>query len=46
MEEKDYTSIITLEKTHNMEIIPFILRWIPHVKVMSPESLKKKFQIE
>ena len=41
-EENDDSSIITVEITHEMEITPFILRWIPHVKVISPKNLKEK----
>ena len=39
-EEKDGTSIVTLEITDEMEILPFILKWIPRVKIISPVSLK------
>jgi len=41
-ENDDKSSIVTLEITHDMEIIPFILRWIPRVKVISPEKLKRR----
>ena len=41
-EENDGSSIVTVEITHDMEILPFILRWIPHVKVLTPERLKNK----
>ena len=41
-ENDDKSSIVTLEITHDMEIIPFILRWIPRVKIISPERLKKR----
>ena len=41
-ENDDKSSIVTLEITHDMEIIPFILRWIPRVKVISPERLKRR----
>ena len=40
-EENDGTSIITLQITDEMEILPFILRWIPHIKVLSPKHLKQ-----
>jgi len=40
-EEKDGSSIITLQITDEMEILPFILRWIPHIKVLSPKHLKQ-----
>lgn len=40
-EEKDGTSIITLEITDEMEILPFILKWIPRVKIISPKKLKE-----
>ena len=39
---EDKTSIITLQITHDYEIISFILRWIPHIKVISPNRLKEK----
>ena len=40
-EEKDGTSIVTLEITDEMELLPFILKWIPRVKIISPKSLKE-----
>ena len=44
-EEKDGSSIVILEITDEMEILPFILRWIPHIKVLSPDFLKKKIEV-
>ena len=41
-EESDGSSIVSVEITHDMEILPFILRWLPHVKVLSPERLNNK----
>jgi len=41
-EEADKTSIVTLEITNENEILYFLLRWIPHIKVISPKSLKEK----
>jgi len=28
-----------LEYTHSLEIIPFIQKWIPYIKILSPQSL-------
>jgi predicted DNA-binding transcriptional regulator YafY len=33
---------VRLRITHEMEIIPFIYSWIPHIFVMEPKSLAKK----
>jgi len=43
-EEKDGSSIITVEITRDMEILPFILKWIPRVKVISPEWLVERVE--
>lgn len=32
---------ITLKITHEMEIIPIILRWIPYIRVLEPEWLRE-----
>ena len=39
-EYDDGTLEISLSVTHPMEIIPFIQSWIPHIHVLSPDSLK------
>jgi len=41
-EENDGSSILTLEITRDMEILPFILKWIPRVKVISPDWLVER----
>ena len=41
-EERDGSSIVITEITDEMEILPFILRWIPHVKIISPQKLEKE----
>jgi len=41
-ENNDKSSIVTLEITDDMEIIPFVLRWIPRIKIISPERLKRR----
>lgn len=40
-EYEDGSADISLKITDEMEIIPIILYWIPHIKVISPESLQK-----
>lgn len=37
LEENDNTLFIEVKITHSMEIIPFILKWIPHIKVLDKE---------
>jgi predicted DNA-binding transcriptional regulator YafY len=32
----------SLKVTHEMEIIPTIMQWIPHIKVLEPEWLRNK----
>jgi len=32
--------------TNDMEILPLIKRWIPHIKIISPNSLKEKLRKE
>ncbi len=45
--QEDATGIVvTYQITENMEIIPLIKQWIPHVTVISPESLKKQLRDE
>jgi len=40
------SSEISLKITHEMEILPLLRYWIPHIKVISPDSLKKQFKQE
>jgi len=38
-EHEDGSVEFTLEYTHSLEIIPFIQRWIPYIKILSPQYL-------
>jgi len=40
-EYKDGSCDISLQITHKREIISIVQYWIPHIKVVSPESIKK-----
>jgi predicted DNA-binding transcriptional regulator YafY len=35
---------ITFKITHNNEVIREVLKWIPHIKVLEPESLKAEIE--
>lgn len=37
--ESDESMIVSLEITHDMEIIPFVKRWMPHIRVVEPISI-------
>ncbi len=40
VEEREDGSVeFTLEYTHSLEILPFIQKWIPYIKILSPQSL-------
>ena len=40
LEEREDGSVeFTLEYTHSLEILPFIQKWIPYIKILSPQSL-------
>ncbi len=36
----------SLEFTQPLEILPFIKRWVPDIKIISPDSLRQQFQNE
>ena len=36
--------ILSFEVTQNMEVEELVKKWIPHLKVLAPESLKKKIE--
>jgi hypothetical protein len=38
-EHQDGSVEFTLDYTHSLEIIPFIQRWIPYIKILSPQTL-------
>jgi len=40
-EQEDGSLIISVEITNDMEIIPFVKYWIPHIKVLSPLSIQQ-----
>jgi len=40
----DGSIIFTLEYTQELEILPFIQRWLPDLEILEPESLKKSYQ--
>lgn len=42
--DKDGSVEITLEITHEMEIIPLILSYIPHVRILEPQWLADEFK--
>jgi len=46
IEENDKGLIVTFEINNEMEIIPLIKTWIPHIKVISPKSLKDRLEKE
>lgn len=34
---------VSYKVTNDMEILPFIRKWLPNIKIISPESTKEKF---
>jgi len=44
IKHKDGSSTIYLEITHENEILMHILKWLPHIKVISPKSLNEKIK--
>lgn len=39
---EDGSMVISVEITNDMEIIPFVMYWIPHIKVVEPIRVKKE----
>ena len=46
MKEIDGDLIISYQINSDMEIIPLIKTWIPHIKIISPNKLKKRIEDE
>jgi len=46
LSEDETGIVVRYEITTNMEIVPLIKQWIPHIKVLSPEHLKKQLRDE
>lgn len=42
--DEDGNMIVTLDVTHEKEIIPIVKYWLPHIKVLKPVGLNKKIQ--
>lgn len=42
--DKDGSIEVTLQATHEMEIIPFVLWYLPHIHIMEPQWLADKLQ--
>ena len=43
-EQEDGSLIMSVEITNDMEIIPFVKYWIPHIKVLSPLSIQQRIE--
>ena len=37
---------VSVEITNDMEIIPFVKYWIPHIKVLEPLRVKEAIEID
>jgi predicted DNA-binding transcriptional regulator YafY len=46
VKEVDGDLVLSFSINDDMELIPLIKRWIPHLKVLSPDSLKDKIKKE
>jgi len=44
--DEDINMIVTLNITHEKEIIPIVKYWLPNIKVLRPIGLNKKIQDE
>ena len=38
---EDGSMVVSVETTNDMEIIPFVKYWMPHIKVLEPDSIKE-----
>lgn len=38
---EDGSMVVSVEITNDMEIIPFVKYWIPHIRVLEPERIRK-----
>lgn len=45
LEDKDDLTI-SFDITNEMEILPLVKKWFPNIKIISPKSLKEKFEKE
>jgi len=43
---EDGSMDVSVEITNDMEIIPFVKYWIPHIKVLEPLSVKEAIQLD
>ena len=43
-EEKDGSIVIECSASQHMEVRPTILCWMPHIRVLEPESLKNEIR--
>ena len=41
---KDGSLLVETTLCHDMEVIPAVLQWIPHVRVIKPEGLAKEIK--
>ena len=41
---QDGSMVLSVEITHDMEIIPFVKYWMPHVKVLEPLRIRESIQ--
>ena len=42
--EEDGSILFTLEYTQELEILPFVQKWLPHLIVVEPKSLREIFK--
>ncbi|WP_457608180.1 helix-turn-helix transcriptional regulator [Nitratifractor sp.] len=45
-EESDGSVIVEVDYTQEMEILPFIRRWLPDLTILSPDSLRKTYRVQ
>ena len=45
IENKEYLTL-SFEITNDMEILPLVKKWLPNIKIISPKTLKDKFNEE
>ena len=43
-EKSDGDLIVSYRINNEMELLPFIKKWLPHIRILSPDSLKKRMK--
>ena len=45
-ETKDNGVLFSVEYTQDLEILPFIQKWLPDLEILEPQSLKDSYKIK